>query len=196
MKKDYPATGRNRDPILKQLRRVLPKKGLILEIASGTGQHAAYFASKLKKVRWQPTDFEEEMLASIRAWREDVGASNLLEPLVLDVTKPWPISRAEAIFNANMIHISPWECTEALLRGSRRALSGGGLLCMYGPFKLGGHHTAPSNESFDESLRARNPLWGVRDLDDVRALAGKYALEHIETVQMPANNVFVIFRRK
>jgi len=196
MKKDYAATSRNRDPILKVLKRVLPKEGLILEIASGTGQHGLYFAEKMKSVRWQPTDSDPEMLASIRAWREESGLDNLLEPIALDVMEPWPVSRVDAIFNANMIHISPWPCTEALMRGSRRALSSAGLLVMYGPFMLGGQHTAPSNRSFDDSLRARNPEWGVRDLDEVRSLAAKYALEFLESVQMPANNQMVIFRRR
>jgi len=196
VKRDYPATARNRDPILAVLKRVLPKNGLVLEIASGTGQHANFFSQKMKKIRWQPSEVDPELIESIRAYQDDAGSANFLVPVTLDVTEPWPVGRVDAVFCANMIHISPWPCTEALMRGSRRALSSGGLLVLYGPFMLGGAHTAPSNASFDLSLRARDASWGVRDLDEVRAIAGRYALDHLETVQMPANNMCAIFRRR
>ena len=196
MKRDYPATQRNRDPILSVLKRVLPREGRVLEIASGTGQHAQYFARKMTRVQWQPSDGDPEMLDSIRAYREELGKPNLLDPVVIDVLKPWPVGRYDALFCANMVHIAPWACTEALLRGSRRALSSGNVLILYGPFKLGGAHTSPSNRDFDLRLREQNDQWGVRDLDEIRALATRYALDHVETVQMPANNFCAIFHRR
>lgn len=196
MKRDYPATARNRDPILAVLKRVLPKEALVLEIASGTGQHAHYFSQKMKGIRWQPSDTDPELLESIRAYRQDGGRPNFLEPFSLDVNQPWPIRAADAVFCANMIHIAPWPCTEALLRGCRRVLASGQPLILYGPFKLGGEHTAPSNASFDLSLQKRDPSWGVRDLDEVRRIASRNALNHEETVTMPANNLCAIFRRR
>jgi SAM-dependent methyltransferase len=191
----FPHVARNREPILEVLRRVLPRQGLVLEIASGGGEHAAYFASNLPDVIWQPTDANSEMFESIAAHRAAAGVANLLAPLHLDVTSgQWPVERAEAMLCCNMIHISPWAATEGLMAGAGRALPRGGLLYLYGPYKIDGHHTAPSNQDFDTRLRAQNPLWGVRDLTDVSDLAKLHGLELAETVAMPANNLSVIFR--
>jgi SAM-dependent methyltransferase len=192
----FPHVARNREPILEVLRRVLPPQGLVLEIASGGGEHAAYFASNLPGVIWQPTDANTEMFESIAAHRTAAGVANLLAPLHLDVTaEQWPVARAEAMVCCNMIHIAPWAVTEGLIAGAGRTLARDGLLYLYGPYKIDGRHTAPSNEDFDASLRARNPLWGVRDLTEVSSLAKRHGFALAETVPMPANNLSVIFRR-
>jgi hypothetical protein len=192
-----PAVARNRDPILAVLRRVLPKQGTVLQIAEGTGEHAVHFAAALPGLTWQPTDRDAAALRSIAAWREQVGSPNLLAPLELDVaSQSWPVERADAVLCINMIHISPWRATEGLMAGTARVLPSGGVLFLYGPYKEGGVHTAPSNEAFDADLRARNPEWGVRDLDDVRALAARHGFDFAERVAMPANNLSVVFRRR
>jgi hypothetical protein len=192
-----PATERNREPILAVLSRVLPAAGLILEIASGSGQHAAYFAPGLPGRTWQPTDADPAALASIAAWREQMPCEGLLPPLALDVCEPrWPLEAAAAIVNINMIHISPWRACVSLLRGAARLLSPGQVLYLYGPFMRDGAHTAPSNASFDASLRAQNPAWGVRDLGAVTEVAQLAGFELDEIVEMPANNLSVVFRRR
>jgi hypothetical protein len=191
-----PACERNREPILTALEPVLPSAGLVLEIASGTGMHAVFFAPRLPHLAWQPSDADDASLASIAAWRETEPSPNLRAPLRLDVTqRPWPLERADAIFNANMIHISPFEACLALLDGAAALLPSGGPLIVYGPFQVGGRHTAPSNEAFDASLRARDPRWGVRDLDRVTELARERGLEREQVIAMPANNLTVVFRR-
>jgi len=188
------ATERNRGPILDVLRAVLPPAGLVLEIASGTGQHAAFFAAALPGLRWQPSDTSERMLESIRAW--GAGAGNLAPPVLLDVERePWPVAYADAIVNVNMLHIAPWSAAEALFRGAGRLLPASGVLFLYGPFKRGGAHTAESNQRFDERLRAEDPRWGVRDLDEVAALASSAGFGAPEIVPMPANNLSLVFRR-
>jgi len=187
---------RNREPILDVLKRVLPPAGLVVEIASGSGEHAVFFAEALPGISWQPTDIDVAALASIAAHRAAAGVANLLAPMRLDTTvEPWPVARADVIVCNNMIHISPWAVTEALMWGAARVLPAGGVLFLYGPYKIGGRHTAPSNEEFDISLRARNPEWGIRDLADVTALAARHGLTLAETVPMPANNLSVILRR-
>jgi SAM-dependent methyltransferase len=192
----FPHVARNREPILEVLQRVLPRDGLVLEIASGGGEHAAYFASNLPGLRWQPTDANSEIFESIAAHRAAAGVANLLEPLHLDVTSDqWPVERADALVCCNMIHIAPWAATEGLIAGAGRTLARGAPLYLYGPYKIDGHHTAPSNQDFDTRLRAQNPLWGVRNLTDVASLAKYHGLELAETVPMPANNLSVIFRR-
>ena len=192
-----PAVGRNRQPILDVLKSQ-GITGLVLEIASGTGEHAVYFARELPGVRWQPTDCEPAALASIAAWREAEGPPNLLEPIRLDAEAPdgWPVVQADAVVAINMIHISPWQATLGLMAGAARLLPAGGLLLLYGPFREGGRHTAESNAAFHADLQARNPAWGVRDLDEVTAVAAQNALllEHI--VAMPANNLSLCFRRR
>jgi len=187
---------RNRGPILDVLKRVLPPAGLVIEIASGSGEHAVFFAKALAGMSWQPTDIDAGALASIAAHRAATGAANLLAPLRLDTTaEPWPVAHADAVVCNNMIHISPWAVTEALIRGAARILPTGGILYLYGPYKIDGRHTAPSNEDFDASLRARNPAWGIRDLGEVTDLAARHGFALVETVPMPANNLSVIFRR-
>jgi SAM-dependent methyltransferase len=192
----HPHVPRNREPILDVLRRVLPAQGLVLEVASGSGEHAAFFAGGLPSVSWQPSDMEAKALASIAAFRANAGAPNLLAPMRLDVASAqWPIDRADAIVNCNMIHISPWAACEGLIAGGARILPAGGVLYLYGPYRIDGRHTAPSNAEFDAYLRGQNAAWGIRDLGDVTALAARHSLTLAETVPMPANNLSVIFRR-
>jgi Protein of unknown function (DUF938) len=192
-----PTVARNRDPILAVLRRVLPDSGTVLEIASGTGEHAAYFAVQLPHLIWQPSDADPEALASIEAHRAAANAPNLRAPATLDVTAPaWPVTHADALVSMNMIHISPWTAAQGLMAGAARLLEAGAPLYLYGPFKENGEHTAPSNAAFDASLKARDPQWGVRDLGDVRALAAGHGFDFVERVAMPANNLSLVFRRR
>lgn len=191
-----PACERNKDAILDVLRDALPSAGIILEVACGPGQHSVHFAANLPGVHWQPSDIDPTSIASTMAWRAEASLPNLLEPVVLDATSSeWPVNRADAIICCNMIHISPWEVTLGLLDGAARILPEDGILYTYGPYKVGGRHTAPSNEAFDQSLRARNPEWGVRNLDDVALEARRRGLHLIKTVKMPANNFSVIFKK-
>lgn len=196
------ATERNRQPILAVLQQVLPPGGCVLEIASGTGQHACYLAPLLQPRCWLPSDPNPEARESIQAWRQDCPSDNLLPPLDLDAADPaWPDQIRElapdlnAIVNINMVHISPWSCCLGLLAGARRSLPVGGVLYLYGPFKRGGQHTAPSNQAFDEFLKAQNPAWGVRDLEAVIEAASAQALNLQTVVEMPANNLSVVFCR-
>lgn len=190
------ATERNRGPILEVLRGVLPPTGLVLEIASGTGEHVAFFARAFPALRWQPTDAAPPHLESIRAWSAASGADNIAPAVLLDVERaPWPLVQADAILNINMIHISPWSAAEALFQGAARLLPPSGILFLYGPFKRGGAHTAESNQRFDDWLRGEDPRWGVRDLDDVQALASSAGFQAAEVVLMPANNLSLLFRR-
>lgn len=187
---------RNKQPILDVLLDVLPRQGTVLEIASGTGQHAVHFAANLPGVTWQPSDIDPELRSSVAAWRADSALANLQAPIHLDVTAdPWPLSSADAIVCSNMIHIAPWECCTGLLDGAGRILPEGGILFMYGPYKIGGKHIAPTNEQFDASLRARDSTWGIRNLDDVALEARRRGLHLIKTVKMPANNLSVIYRK-
>ncbi len=193
-KLEHPSSERNKQPILDVLRRLLPSSGTVLEIAGGSGQHAVFFSENLPGITWLPTDIDEERLGSIRAWREDSSCSNLREPKRLDVLDDdWGIGTVEVVFSANMVHITPWECCLGLLAGARRHLTPGGLLIFYGPFRIGGEHTAPSNAAFDEDLRGRDPSWGVRDLDAICDAADGLVLE--ERVAMPANNQILVFRK-
>jgi len=191
-----PATQRNRDPILTVLRRVLPRSGTVLEIASGSGEHAVYFAEQLPGLTWQPSDPGEAARASIAAWTERSGVRNVVAPRALDAAaEEWPIDRADAVVCINMVHIAPWEACTGLMRGAARVLPPGAPLVLYGPFRVGGEHTAPSNAAFDEDLRGRDARWGVRDLEAVVEEARSWGLGHVETVAMPANNLTVVFRR-
>ncbi|MBX7084683.1 MAG: DUF938 domain-containing protein [Nannocystaceae bacterium] len=193
------ATGRNREAILEVLRRVLPARGTVLEIASGTGEHAVFFAGALPQLRWQPSDVDPGALASIAAWREHVGADalpNLLPPIELDVEAgPWPAAPPDAIVCANMIHIAPWSACLALLRGAAEVLAHDGVLVLYGPFMIDGVHTAPSNAEFDARLRSSDPRWGVRDRSEVAAAAAAVGLQLCDSVPMPANNLTLVLRR-
>jgi SAM-dependent methyltransferase len=191
----HPHVARNREPILAVLKRFLPARALVLEVASGSGEHAAFFAKALPSVSWLPTDIDAKALASIAAFRAEAGVPNLLAPVRLDVTAPsWPVKRLDAIICNNMTHISPWAASEGLMAGAARTLRAGGMLFLYGPYKIDGRHTARSNQEFDAYLRSQNPEWGIRDLGEMRALAGRHGLTLIETVAMPANNLTVIFR--
>jgi SAM-dependent methyltransferase len=195
-KLSWPAPERNKQPILSVLERVLPASGTLLEIASGTGQHAAYFARRLPGLVYQPSDIDDANLASIRAWVAEAALPNLLSPVRLDVCEAvWPSGTVDAIYNANLVHISPWECTVGLLQGAARYLSASGVLVLYGPYRIGGEHTAPSNASFDADLRARDSRFGVRDLEAVSALAAEHGFALLERVEMPANNQTLVFRR-
>ncbi len=192
-----PAAARNREPILRVLRGCLPHSALVLEIASGTGEHAVWFSQALPALTWQPTDQDPTALESIAAWRDRAGLPNLLPPLPLDASAAiWPVTRADSVIAINMVHIAPWAATEGLIAGAARVLGPDGLLFLYGPFARAGVHTAESNAAFDADLRARNPSWGVRDLDEIAALASRHGLKTLEQIAMPANNLSVIFRRR
>jgi len=206
-----PATQRNRESILEVLLQVLPSTGTVLEVSSGTGEHAVFFAPRLHPRNWIPSDPNPLARDSIAAWRESCPTDNLYPPLALDASDPvWVVERDElpeslhgidfrrdpivAIANINMIHIAPWSACLGLMAGARRILPPGGILYLYGPFKQVGKHTAPSNAAFDESLQMQNPEWGVRDLDDVVAVARTENLTLVKTYAMPANNLSVIFQ--
>jgi SAM-dependent methyltransferase len=192
-----PATQRNREPILEALRGVLPESGTVLEIASGSGEHAVFFAGHFGDLSWQPSDPDEAARKSIAAWTQSESVANVLPPLDLDVLREdWPVEAADAILCVNMIHISPWAATEGLMRGAGRVLGPGAPLILYGPFKRGDRPLEPGNAAFDERLREEDPEWGLRELDDVAACAGANGFDLEEVVEMPANNLTVIFRKR
>lgn len=190
-----PATARNRDPILAVLKPRLPASGLVLEVAAGAGEHAAFLAAALLHLQWRPTDADPDALASIAAWRRHAALPNLLPPLRLDASdcERWLVDRADAIVSINMIHISPWAAAEGLVAGAGRVLPPGGVLFLYGPFVEADVETSPSNLAFDLSLKGRNPAWGIRHLNDVTALAGRHGLDLAERIAMPANNLTLVF---
>lgn len=191
-----PATLRNRDPILAALRQVMPPTGMVLEIASGSGEHAVYFASELPQLSWQPSDPSPEACASIAAWRAQEGSANLMAPLSIDAQEDdWAIGDADAIVCINMVHISPWEATVGLMRGAAHILPVGAPLVLYGPFLRAGTPLAPSNAEFDIGLKARDPRWGLRDLDAVCELARTHGLAREQVIDMPANNLMLVLRR-
>ena len=195
MKRYAPATERNREPIREVLARELPAAGEVLEIASGSGEHAVAFARAFPGLSWQPTDPDPTALASIEAWRADAELPNLRAAVQLDASAPaWPVTRAAAILCINMIHISPWEATLGLLDGAARILPTGGLLFTYGPYVIDGV-TAPSNLAFDQSLRSRDARWGVRELRTLEAAAAERGLALHATIALPANNHALVFRR-
>jgi len=202
------ATQRNREPILDVLRQVLPPDGTVLEISSGTGEHAIFFAPLLRPRQWLPSDPDPAARASINAWQQEYPAENLHRAIALDAQSPtWPIEAADftavdlqqypvrVIVNINMIHIAPWAACLGLMAGAERILPPGGILYLYGPFKQDGQHTAPSNAAFDEMLQGQNPTWGVRDLEQVTAVAQNHGLQRLQVIPMPANNLSVIFQR-
>ncbi len=191
-----PAAERNGPVILTELQRLLPAQGILLEIASGTGQHAALCAAGLPGWQWQPSDYDAAALTSIAAWCS--GQDRVLPPIGLDVLSPewFDIARQfDAIYCANMIHISPWACTQALLRGAARHLTPQGVLITYGPYLVDGVQTAPSNLAFDADLRARNRAWGLRRLSDVADQAAAVGLSLRETLNLPANNLLLVWER-
>ncbi len=196
LRRSAPAALRNRDPILDVLRSVLPSTGLVLEVASGSGEHVVHFARHLPDLDWQPSDPSPAARESIAAWVDAEGLDNVRPPLELDAARlPWPVQQAGAIVCINMVHISPWEATIGLLGGAKEILPSGGTLFLYGPFRRPDRPLEPSNEAFDQDLQARDPRWGLRDLDAVIACATENDLAFERIVEMPANNLSVIFRR-
>lgn len=196
-KRHAPATARNRDAILAVLREILPPSGLVLEVASGSGEHAIHFAAALPHLDWQPSDPDPAALASIEAWRAEAGLPNLRVPIMLDAEAPvWPVERADAVLCINMVHISSWDATLGLLHGAGACLPSGGALYLYGPYIREGVETAPSNLAFDASLKARNPGWGLRKVEDVIAAAEQEGLAFERLVEMPANNLSLLFKRR
>ena len=192
----YTATERNRDPILDVLRGVLPARGLVLEIASGSGEHIVHFARHLPHLDFQPSDPEATARGSIAAWTAHEGLANIRAPLEIDAARtPWPIAAADAVLCINMIHISPWAATQGLMRNAAAILPADAPLYLYGPYVRAGVETAPSNQAFDADLRRRNPAWGLRDLADVAALAAAEGFGGPVVTEMPANNISVVFRR-
>lgn len=191
-----PAASRNRGPILDVLAPLLPPSGLVLEIASGSGEHVIHFARSLPHLTFQPTDRSEEARASIAAWTAEEGLANVRPPLPLDAAATdWPVDAVDAIVCINMIHISPWGSTEGLMAGAAARLPAGGPLLLYGPYLRDGVPTAPSNLAFDESLKRSDPQWGIRRLEDVEACAARNGLVLHQVVEMPANNLCVAFRK-
>ena len=196
MRRQAPAAARNRQPILDVLRPRLPAHGLVLEIASGSGEHIVHFAEALPGLVFQPSDPNAEARASIDDWVGTLGLGNVRAALALDAaTDTWPIDAADAVVCCNMVHIAPWEAAIGLVAGAARVLTGDGLLYLYGPYRRDGAHTAPGNEAFDLDLRRRNPAWGVRDLEAVVALAGAQGFSPPEIFDMPTNNLSLIFKR-
>ncbi|MBB5469785.1 SAM-dependent methyltransferase [Paraburkholderia sp. CI2] len=192
-----PSAERNREPILAVLREALPASGRVLEIASGTGEHAICFAGALPGLDWQPSDADEEARESIAAWTAHAGLANVREPLALDVHQPdWGVDALDAVVCINMIHISPWSAAQALFDGAGRRLVDGGVLYLYGPYRRGGAHTAPSNAAFDQWLKSRDPEWGVRDMEAVVALGDTAGLTCERVVAMPANNFSLVFTKR
>lgn len=191
-----PSALRNREPILAVLRDALPASGLVLEIASGSGEHVVHFAAALPRLTFQPSDPDATALASIAARAGDSGLSNLRPPLRLDAAAAdWPVKAADAIICINMIHIAPWNAAEGLIAQAGRILPHGGVLYLYGPYRQPGRALEPSNLAFDESLRSRNPEWGLRELGAVAALAAAAGFAAPQIVEMPANNLSLVFRR-
>lgn len=191
-----PAALRNRDPILNVLRQILPPKGLVLEVASGTGEHIVHFAHHLANLEWQPSDPSALARESIAAWIEAERLANIQPPIELDAAQDtWPVDQVAAILCINMVHISPWEATVGLIRGAGRILHPGGTLYLYGPYRRSGQPLEPSNAAFDRDLRKRDTRWGLRKLDDIIQCATDHGLIFEQSIDMPANNLSVIFRK-
>jgi len=196
MRRHAPAAARNRQPILDVLRQHLPAAGLVLEVASGSGEHVMHFAASLPNLVFQPSDPDSAARASIDDWARTTGLANVRPAVALDAQQAaWPVEQACAVLCSNMIHIAPWAAATGLIAGAGRTLSADGVLYLYGPYRRGGRHTAQSNDAFDRDLRQRNPAWGVRDLEDVAACANENGFSTPEIVEMPANNLSLIFRR-
>jgi hypothetical protein len=196
-KRHAPATERNREPIAEVLARELPQAGRVLEVASGTGEHAVFFAARFPGLAWQPSDPDTEALASIAAWRADYAGDNLSPPVLLDASAPdsWPVSEADAMVCINMVHISPWAATEGLFAGAAEVLSSsGGPIILYGPYLEDHVETAPSNLAFDASLKSRNPVWGLREVGAVDRLAAAHGYARSASYALPANNIMLTYR--
>jgi SAM-dependent methyltransferase len=195
-KRSAPHVARNAAPIVDVLKGALPARGLVLEVASGTGEHIVHFAREFPKLLWQPSDPDPAALRSIDAWRAEAGLFNLLPAVPLDArAADWPVARADAMLCINMIHISPWAATAGLMRGASRLLEAGAPLYLYGAYRQAEMETAPSNEAFDASLKARDPQWGLRNLEDVVTEAQDNGLRLEAVTPMPANNLSVVFRK-
>jgi hypothetical protein len=194
VKRHAPATVRNRDVIAEALAKLLPESGLVLEIASGTGEHVVHFAKLFPALTWQPTDPDPIAVASIDAWRADENAVNVLPAMLLDAASDWRITEAHAVLCINMVHISPWAATVGLLRNAARTLGRCEPLCIYGPFRQRGVALAESNAAFDASLRQQNTEWGLRSVENINQTAGENGLRLDQIVEMPANNLLLVFR--
>ena len=196
MKRHAPATARNSEPLAEILAAELPQNGLVLEIASGTGEHAVFMAKRFPALDWQPSDCATDALRSVDAWAQEAGFANLRAAIALDAAAlEWPIETADAVLCVNMVHISPWEATVGLFAGAARLLPAGAPLVLYGPFVEDDVETAPSNLAFDESLKARDPAWGLRDVADLDALAEARNLHRTARHEMPANNLVLVYRK-
>lgn len=196
LRRSAPAALRNRQPIADVLRDWLPRSGLVLEIASGSGEHAIYFAERFPTLDWQPSDIHPEALASIAAWADRASLPNLRPPLMIDAASPhWPVGRADALLSINMVHISPWGSALGLLDGAARLLAPGAPLILYGPWLKDGLPTADSNLEFDLDLRRRDPEWGLRKVEDFASAAADRGIFLVETRPMPANNMMLLLRR-
>lgn len=196
MKREAPAAARNKEPIAAVLAQELPASGMVLEIASGTGEHAIHFAARFPYLTWQPSDPDAEARESIAAWAADSGLANLAAPLAIDAASAkWPVTAADAIICINMVHISPIAASEGLVRMAGRLLPPGAPLVFYGPWIEEGMETAPSNLAFDESLKSRNPAWGLREVGSMEGLAARHGLSRTRRVAMPANNIMLVYRR-
>jgi hypothetical protein len=192
-----PSAERNKGPIGEILKRILPAQGEVLEVSSGTGQHVLHFAQAMPHIRWQPTERDADSLKSIASWLGQPLPPNVNAPLHLDVyDASWPAHDVAAVVCINMIHIAPPSAAEALMRGAGDVIAPGGILFLYGPYRRQGRHTSPGNEEFDERLKARNPEWGVRNLEDVVHLASTEGLDLEQTHDMPANNLVAVFRKR
>lgn len=197
LRRSAPAALRNREPIAEVLAEWLPASGLVLEIASGTGEHAVFFAERFPDLQWQPSDVHPDALSSIEAWRKAAGQANVRAPLVIDAASPeWRINRADAVLSINMVHISPWRSAIGLLDGAARLLAPGAPLILYGPWLKEDLPTVPSNLAFDADLRERNPEWGLRRVEDFAAAAEGRGFYLAETRAMPANNLMLLLRRR
>jgi hypothetical protein len=195
-RRSAPAALRNREPIAEVLREWLPDAGTVLELASGTGEHAVHFAERFPNLQWQPSDVHADALVSISAWREQAGLANLAAPLEIDAAaSEWPIARADALLSINMVHISPWSSALGLIAGAERILPPAAPLILYGPWLRAGIATAPSNLAFDSDLKRRDPRWGLREVGEFAEAAAARGLQLVETREMPANNLMLLFRR-
>jgi len=196
-RRSAPAALRNREPIAGVLEEWLPPTGLVLEIASGSGEHVVHFADRFPALEWQPSDVHPDALASILAWRNEAGEPNIREPIAIDAaSSDWPLDRADAVLSINMVHISPWASALGLLDGAARLLSAAAPLILYGPWLRAGVPTAPSNLAFDADLKRRNPQWGLRRVEDFATAAEDRGLRLEAIREMPANNLMLLFRRR
>jgi len=197
VRKSAPAALRNREPIADVLANWLPERGVVLEIASGSGEHAIHFAERFPALEWQPSDLHPDALASIDAWRAESGLANVRQPIAINAAAPdWPIDRADAVLSINMVHISPWASALGLIAGSARLLAAGAPLILYGPWLKDDIETAPSNFAFDADLKYRDPAWGLRRVEDFAAAAASEGFELVETRLMPANNLMLLLTRR